>query len=229
MGGGFTTFGVPFNKIGTTDGLKLTDLQIENLTKASRTLGVNADQIWVWSGTVWQKYFFSTTDSKWIQVTGTRSPFVEDYKNGLPAGGALYFKSFKNAAVQKVVTGSGEVESDSSVEYPLNMGGAFTYVGNPYPTRLDINNTDQFEITNLTKASRTLGVNADQIWVWSGTVWVKYFFSTGATDQQFIQVTGSRSPFAEDYKDGLKPGEGLYIKTFKNAANQKSVIFKKNF
>ena len=220
--GKFTAVVVPFLNVTDSEaGLSLYDLTIANVTK--HNIAGNADQIWIWkNGISWDKYAINTS-SQWKQTTGSKSDFSVVYPNGLPEGTGLYLKTKGSTA--KTVTSSGAVDTENpEVSSSLFADGKFTFVGNPYPTALNIANSEQFEIENVTK--HNIAGNADQIWIWkNGISWDKYAINTSG---QWKQTTGSKSEFTTVYPDGLPAGSVLYIKT-KGSATNKEAVFKKTF
>ena len=99
-GGKFTTFMVPFNNVADEDaGVDLADLTIANYRTG--VAGPQADQVWLWTGTGWDKYFKNTT-GVWRQAAGTKT-FAQNYPNGLDVGAGVYFKSFANDSAEKKV------------------------------------------------------------------------------------------------------------------------------
>ena len=219
-GGKFTTFMVPFNNVADEDaGVDLADLTIANYRTG--VAGPQADQVWLWTGTGWDKYFKNTT-GVWRQAAGTKT-FAQNYPDGLAQGSAIYFKSFANDSSEKSVTTAGAVEMDDEVEVPLATSGRFAFVGNPYPVAWNLADSTQFEITNY--RTGVAGPQADQIWVWTGTGWDKYFKNTTGV---WRQAAGTKT-FAQNYPNGLDVGAGVYFKSFANDSAEKKVVFSKPF
>ena len=235
--GQFTTVTIPFLKISESNkGFSLNDLGLTNLKFGnSKDL---ADNIWIWSGIGWQVFYYRRYGSspnftyKWMLHGGTASDdFDHVYEDGLPEGASLYVKA--NDANEKTLTGSGEVESKPQVGFPLVDNAQFAFVGNPYPTRLDITNSEQFEFANVSFGnSKDL---SDNIWIWSGIGWQVFYYrrygsSPNYTYKWMLHGGTASDDFSRVYEDGLPVGSALYIKTKRNSTlTTKEAVFKKNF
>ena len=211
---------VPFNNVSNEDlGTKLSELTIGNYR--SKATGAASDQAWVWTGTGWDK-FFRNTSSVWRRVTVNQT-FDSVYPDGLSQGAAIYFKAHTQETAEKSVTVSGGVELDDETEIALATGGRFAFVGNPYPTAWKLSNAKQFEITNY--RSKATGAASDQVWIWTGTGWDKFFRNTSGV---WRRVTVNQT-FDSIYPDGLKVGDGVYFKSHAQETADKTIVFKKTF
>lgn len=195
---------VQFKDVGTAAGERT--VNIKDLLKVSpaygrsATQGLNAaaDQIHVWTGTSWRKYWYNTTIASW-SLEGEQGETQHTLKNG---DTFFFLRSSRGVGT---VTLSGEVNvSLPQAEYDLTAR-AYHFVGYPWPVDFAV---DDFKncISPIYGRTTAQGLNAaaDQIHVWTGTSWEKYYYNT--------TVSG----FVKDGESEITPkkipaGEGVFL------------------
>ena len=214
-GGKFNMSGVVFNSVGG-GALDLNDMTFPGVTGSDYQ--ETSDQIQVWdpptSGYTIYYYYYDASapeDNGWY---GTL-----DEETTLPAGTAFWYKA--KAGNGKQMTQSGAVESDADVTFNLT-GGKFNMAINPYPTAVDLNDSNTVEFAGVTGSDYQ--ETSDQIQVWdtatSGyTIYYYYYDASTPEDNGWYGTL--------DEEAVLPAGTAFWYKA--KAGSGKSITFKKTW
>ncbi len=214
---------VPFVHVNNDGkGLQLNqDISVENLTGGDNSEA--ADRIWIWNPnrSAYDRFYYYDDGEYLGWVDDDSAEFIEDlpdWKNGIPQGTALFFKSKGTA---KTLTGSGAIETQSEVELPL-ADNNFTMIANPYPVATQLNG-NKFKVSNLTGGDNSEA--ADRIWIWNPnrSAYDRFYYYD---DGEYLGwVDDDSAEFIEDlpvWANGIPVGQGMY---FKAKGTGKSVVF----
>ena len=213
--GKFNMSGIVFNSVGGGD-VDLNDMTFPGVTGADNV--DDSDTILVWdpatSGyTTYWYYYEDGADEEDIAWYG-----YLDEPTTLAAGTAFWYKA--KAGSGKAITQSGAVESDADVSFNLT-GGKFNMAINPYPTAIDLNDSDTVVFSAVTGADNV--DDSDTILVWnpstSGYTTYWYYYEDGA-DEADIAWYGYL-----DEPTSLPAGTAFWYKA--KAGTGKAITFKK--
>lgn len=165
--GTFYALGTQFEKVqDPTAVFAISNLVVTINPKTGITLNNNVDQIHVWTGSSWAKYYHYTgvgyvKDGETTETTDT-----------LTFGTGFFFRKGNDLTKNGSSSFSGQVSQSNQVTRTLTKG-TFVFMTNPWPSPLGI---AQFKnsITNP-KTGVTLNNNVDQVHLWTGSSWTKYF------------------------------------------------------
>ena len=168
--------------------------------------------MWVWSGSSWKKYFYSS--GRGSKVTGW---CAEDNVNEItPAtvknGDGFFFRRASSADGN--ITISGAIKATSSDPVALAKDNLHL-ICNPWPVEIAIKDVES--MIDVPKGAAKLGDNADQIWKWdtAGKKWVRYFYSSGRGSK----VTGwcAEDNVVEITTDKIGVGQGFFFRRASSA------------
>ncbi len=157
-----------------------------------------ADQIWLWNGAGWDKFYYDQsappefTGPGWVNID-TNTAVDPDTLNIVYADSLALFSVSGNDIVF-----AGEVKLDPT-EISLNTG--FNFVGSVVPTGATL--ASAFGADNsagLTSGSFS-SAGADQLWIFNGTGWDKYYYDLSAppefTQPAWVNIESNTSVDAE--------------------------------
>lgn len=136
-----------------------------------------ADQIWLWNGTGWSKYYYdnfappSFSTPAWVNAD-TATPVDPATVN------LVYADSFAIVSASgNDVTVTGEVKTTQT---EVTLASGFNFVGSVAPAGATLSTT--FGATNSAGLAAGGGgsAGADQIWLWNGAGWDKYYYDNFA-------------------------------------------------
>ena len=204
---------VPFEAVDGK-GFDLNDLNFPK--KTGSWYSSTSDQIKLWdvaTATYDTWYYYADEeypeDNEWLSVVGDKS-FSKVYPNGLPAGTVFWYMS-RMKADGGSMTSSGAVNGDPT--YPVEIvRGKYNFVSDPYPVRLDLNDTDQVSFAGQIGA--WYSSTADQIKLWDVATatydtWYYYADEEYPEDNEWLSVVGDKS-FDKVYPNGLEVGQGFW-------------------
>ena len=90
-------YGVQFTEVSGITELAIKDLLTVDKPKGAAKIGDNADQMWVWSGSSWKKYFYSS--GRGSKVTGwcAEDNVVEITPDKIGVGQGFFFRRASSA------------------------------------------------------------------------------------------------------------------------------------
>lgn len=136
-----------------------------------------ADQIWLWNGAGWNKYYYdsfappSFTTPGWVSINANAA--VDPATVNL-----VYADSFAVVSTSGTdITVTGEVKTTQT---EVTVATGFNFVGSVAPAGGNLATT--FGATNSAGLAAGGGgsAGADQIWIWNGTGWDKYYYDSFA-------------------------------------------------
>ena len=193
----FTALGIQFTDVAATD----TTIAIKDLLKADipygrSTLDVAADQIHVWTGMAWNKYFYSSTLSTWVK-DGESKATNDTVKNG----DTVFFR--RSARGNGTITLAGGVNVLSASLSCALTRSTFHFVCYPWPVDFAI---DDFKnCVDVPFGRPSLDAAADQVHVWTGMSWDKYYYNS---DLNGFVKDGED----EITKDKVPAGQGVFFR-----------------
>ena len=147
--------------------VRIVDLVTITNPRAAANISVLSDQIHVWTGAAWKKYFNKTgVGYVWADAEDKTVPTTDT----VSVGDGVFFRR-GNAANGELTIAGGLYEGDT-VTYNLPKA-AFTFIANPWPMQMDV--AELGALITTPKAAANISVLSDQIHVWTGSAWKKYF------------------------------------------------------
>ena len=170
--GQFVALAVQFDGL-SNPGIAIGDLISVGSPAGANTLGISADQIWLWNSTTanWIKYFHRIqrgTDYGWCAEGATTAT-----ADTVSSGTTVFF--YRGGSTTTTLTLSGAVKPAAGVSTATVAKGQFVFMAYPWPVALSVNSFSTYQTAPA--GGNTLGTGADQIWLWDSTAanWVKYF------------------------------------------------------
>ena len=165
----YTALGVQFIGVGSEDRtVAIKDLLKVDVPYGRPSIANTADQIHFWTGGSWKKYFYSSTLNTWTDDGVTET--TDTVQNG----DTVFF--LRSSRGNGNITLSGGVNQlTSQVAYSLTKS-VYHFVAYPWPVPFKI---DDFKNCIDTPYGRPhLANTADQVHVWTGGSWDKYWYSS---------------------------------------------------
>ncbi|WP_411845766.1 hypothetical protein AAFN60_19350 [Roseibacillus persicicus] len=149
---------------------------------------VGADQVWLWNGSAFDKYYF---DSSFLNPDFSTSETWVDAGTSLAVDGSSIDLVYADGIVLISAAGtdftvSGDLKS-TSTELALQSGFNFVSSVAPVGANLNVVFGDSSANVSLAQGGGS-SVGADQVWVWNGSAFDKYYF-----DQSFLNPDFSTS------------------------------------
>ena len=213
--GNFNMGGIMFSKV-TGDAIDLnSDVTVANVTGGLDETESDTILVWNPSTSAYTTFYYNDDpeapeDTGWWDVN-----FVVDPELGI---GTAFWLRAKNAA-NKSITVSGAVESDDDFSVLLT-GGNFNMVINPYPTAIDLNDTDTVEIANVTGGLDETESDTILVWNPSTSAYTTFYYNddpeapedTGWWDVNFVVDPELSAGTAFWYRAKAGTGKGLTFK-----------------
>lgn len=137
-----------------------------------------ADNVLIWNGTAWQRFFFDSVDNRWEQ-------------KGIPVN-ANNFVIRPDAGIMFVRRSSEGLELElmgrvpiSNLKYVVRNGGT-TFVANGFPAEQTLQQHAFQNMAGWISKPASEVAAADKLHVWNGTGWQKFFFDS--VDNRWEQV-----------------------------------------
>ena len=221
---GYTTVEVAKNKYHAL-GIQLTDvsasdftISIQDLVKGSNpkgwsSLNARADQIHVWNGMAWTKYFYHNTLLKFVK-SGETEASTDTLKNG----DTVFFLRSSMGAVGDTITLSGGVNLSTTPASVAVAKNKYVFMSYPWPVEFAI--ADFKNVSSNPKGWTSLNARADQVHRWTGMAWEKYYYNSTAGGY----VKNGES---EITTDKLEVGEGVFFLRSSMGATGDTITFTK--
>ena len=179
-----------------------TEIAIQDLLTCSNPQGGSGtvgtvDQIHLWTGMAWSKYFYSKTLSKWVKENETEAT-LDTVKNG----DTFFFLRSSKGKTGDTVTLNGEVNPIEPTEGVVVTKSKFHFIAYPWPVEFPVNGFYAAS-SNPQGGSGTVGT-VDQVHRWTGMEWSKYYLNK--TLDGYVKDGES-----EITKDKLAVGEGVFF------------------
>lgn len=192
----FVALGVQFKDVASTDGtIPVKDLLKVNTPYGRTAIGGLADQIHVWTGMAWQKYYYNSTITNWAKE-GTTTLTDDVVKHG----DTVFF--IRSSRGDGVVTLAGELAPlTAKMQYSLTKS-KYHFVAYPWPVSFKIK--DFLGCIDKPYGRTAIGGLADQVHVWTGMNWAKYYYNTTAGG--FVKE--GETTITED---AIEAGQGVFF------------------
>ena len=168
--------------------------------RTGNAMNNNVDQIHVWTGNAWRKYYNKTGVGYVLNGAADTSKATSDT---VSVGDCVFFRkgNHKDGGEAKIC---GAIYSGDTVEYSLPKN-AFTFVAYPWP--VDFSIAKFAEIISNPRAGAAMNNNVDQIHVWTGNAWRKYYNKNGVG-----YVENGAADTSKATEDSIEPGVGVFIR-----------------
>ena len=163
--------GLQFKDVGAaTKEIPVKSLLTVDVPKTGTGANALTDQIHVWTGTNWKKYY-NRKNVGWVAVDQT--DLSVETTDTVKVGDGVFFKRPGSAAANLTLAGEVVVNDASS---SIEVGkGKMVFIAYPWPTDLSI--ATFHENVDVPKSGTGANALTDQVHVWTGTNWKKYFHS----------------------------------------------------
>ena len=168
--------------------------------RTGNAIGNNVDQIHVWTGSAWKKYYHRTGVG---YVADGAEDLTVPTSDTVSVGDGVFFRK-GNFNKDGVATICGAVFMGDSVTYALTRN-AFTFVSYPWPIEFSI--SDFAELITNPRTGNAIGNNVDQIHVWTGSAWKKYYNRTGVG-----YVEDGAADLTVPTSDKINPGVCVFVR-----------------
>ena len=196
----FHAFAVQFKDVGRADAeISVQDLLTCDDPQPGTRVINTADQIHLWNGSAWVKYYLSSafTPNKWVK-DGESDPTTDTVKNG----DTFFFRRSSKKIAN--VTLNGEVNPVVPTEEGINLAkNGFYFVCYPWPIEFPV--TSFKDATSDPQGGTRVINTADQVHRWTGNAWSKYYLDSnlgGYVKDGETAVT----------TDKLRVGEGVFFR-----------------
>ena len=184
-----TAIGVQFENVANPEaGIPIKSVVKIAAPSSSASCDGNADQIWVYTGATWIKYFYykaSRSLSYWCQDGDATHTELTDDKV-LKAGQTFFFVRANTTATTITLAG-GVVPLTEIKAYPVAKM-ATTAMAWPWPDAMKINKFHTY--VGAPSSSANCDGNADQVWVYTGATWIKYYYYKASRSLSYWCVDG---------------------------------------
>ena len=198
---------------------------------ASTSKSDAGDNIWVYNGASWTKYYAykgkGMTSGRWCVVGDTTYAEIPDTLT-LKAGQSFFFVRPSTATSNVDITLSGGVKAlNTPLEYSIAPGAtvAMTF---PWPVAMKVKEFGKYMVAADRKygASTSKSDAGDNIWVYNGASWTKYYAykGKGMTDGRWCVVGDTTY---EEIGDNIviNPGQGFYFVRPSTATANTTITF----
>jgi len=192
----FYAIGNQFQKVqDPTAVYAISNLVVTVNPKTGTSLNNNVDQIHVWGGSSWVKYY------NYTGVGYVKDGQITETTDTLPPGAGYFFRKGNDLTKNGSATFSGQVSQSNQVVRTITKA-TFVFMTNPWPSTLSIA-AFTTALTNP-KTGTTLNNNVDQVHLWTGSSWTKYYNYTGVGYVKDGQIT--------ETTDMIPVGAGFFIR-----------------
>ena len=192
---------VQFENIGETAALPIASLVTVGTPKGGKSIGVGADQIWLWdsANANWIKYFYRSTNQAWCK-SGEQAATADTVKNG----DTVFFYRGNGGAETTLTLSGGVSPITGKPEYAGLTAGKYYMMAYPWPTAMTIANFKTYQ--GAPKGGKSIGVGCDQIWRWNteNNDWDKYFYRS-------TNAAWCKSGTQVETGDSIPAGEGFFF------------------
>ena len=194
----FYALAIQFEDVAANDGT----VAIVNLLTCSNPQGrpslhAWADQIHVWTGMAWQKYFYNSDIKTWSK-DGASDATTDSVK----AGDTVFFVRSSRGAAGDTITLSGGVHLATAPMSIDVVKSKYYFVSYPWPVAFGVASFKECLSNPIGRPS--LHAWADQVHRWTGMAWSKYYYNS---DLKGFVKDGESSITT----DKLEPGEGCFF------------------
>lgn len=172
---GYYAIAIQFEDVGsgTPREIAIKDLLTCNAPKGRGDLHDWADQIHVWTGGSWQKFFYHTS-GVWYEENG-----IEETQKTVKSGDTVFFRrSDRGNKSGDTITISGAISLTTPQVVTSLANSTYYFVSYPWPVKFAI--ADFKNCVNDNKGRTSLHDWADQVHRWNGAGWTKYFYNSTA-------------------------------------------------
>ena len=220
-----TAIGVQFENVADAEaGIPIKSVVKIAAPSSSAYCDGNADQIWVFTGSDWIKYYYykaSRSLSYWC-VNGDDSHTELTDDKVLKAGQTFFFVRANTSATTITLAG-GVVPLANTKAYPVAKAST-TAMTWPWPDAMKINKFHTY--VAAPSSSAFCDGNADQVWVFTGSDWIKYYYYKASRSLNYWCVNGDDS-HTELTDDKVIPcGSGFFFVRANTSAT--TVSFKRD-
>ena len=192
----FIALGVQFTDVnGTTTSIAIKDLLKVDTPYGMTALNGAADQIHVWTGMAWDKYFYHMNLKTWV-----KSGESTETTDSVNLGDTVFF--LRSMRGNGNITLSGGVYVSNTPSTCSLTKSKFHFLTYPWPVEIKID--DIKNCIDVPYGMTSLNGAADQIHVWTGMAWDKYFYHSNL--KGFVK-SGENAITT----DVIEPGEGFFF------------------
>ena len=166
-----TALGLQFKDVGALNKeVPIKSLLTVDVPKPGTGANNLTDQIHVWTGSNWKKYY-NQRNVGWVSVD--QEDKTVETTDTVKVGDGIFFKRPGSAAANLTVSGEVIVQ-DATI--PVEVAkSSMTFLAYPWPTELEISTF--YNCVSVPKSGTGANNLTDQIHVWTGSNWKKYFHS----------------------------------------------------
>ena len=188
---------IQLEDVATGNGeIAIKDLLTCNNPKSRSSLHPRADQIHVWNGMGWTKYYYHTSNT-WCAENTT-----EETSKTVKSGDTVFFLRSTMGADGDTITLSGGVSLSKGQVVTATSPAKYFFVSYPWPTSFAIADFKNC-IANI-KGRTSLHPRADQVHRWNGMGWTKFYYHS--TYEGFVKDGEDKVT-----EEVLDPGEGVFF------------------
>ncbi len=199
--GKYVALAIQFEGIGEVTTLPISSLVTVGAPKGAKSIGVSADQIWLWDSASadWIKYYYRSSNASWCK-SGTSTATTDTVKNG----DTVFFYRGTGGTDTTLTLSGGVSEFTANPVYSGLTAGKYYMMAYPWPVAMSIANFKSYQ--GAPKGAKSIGVSADQIWRWDTTNndWIKYFYRSSNTSWC---ASGTQA----ETEDTIPAGEGFFF------------------
>ena len=192
-----TTFTVPVKDLVTVD-----------VPKQGTAANGLTDQIHVWTGMAWKKYY-NRKNVGWVSTD--QADLTQETADTVSVGDGVFFKRASSAAAN--ITTSGEVSVVDATKSVSVAKSEMKFLAYPWPTDFAIADFASSDVVSAPKSGTGANGLTDQVHVWTGMAWKKYYNAKNvgfvATDQADKSVPTT---------DTISVGQCVFFKRASSAA-----------
>ena len=205
---------VQFRDVAASDGtVAVKDLFTSSNPKGWTSLNPRADQIHLWTGMAWQKYYFNSTLTAWVK-DGESEETTDTVSNG----DTFFFLRSMQGVNGDTITLSGSVTTVEPSSEVVVTKNKYHFIAYPWPVEFAV--ADFMKASSNPKGGTSLNPRADQVHRWTGMAWEKYYYNTtvgGYVKEGESEVTTAK----------LGVGEGVFFLRSMQGATGDKITFVK--
>lgn len=192
----YIALGIQFTGVNADSrAIAIKDLLTVDTPWGRPTIGGMADQIHIWTGMAWKKYFYNSNINSWSE-SGQSTETTDTVQNG----DTVFF--LRSSRGNGTITLSGGVNQlNAEVAYTLTKS-KYHFVCYPWPVSFAVKDFKNCVDTPFGRPS--LGGMADQVHRWTGMAWKKYYYNS---DLSAWVENGDN----KETEDVIDPGEGVFF------------------
>ena len=191
----YVALGIQFTGVNAANRtIAIKDLLTVDTPWGRPTIANTADQIHLWTGMAWKKYFYNSNINSWSE-SGQTTETIDTVQNG----DTVFF--LRSSRGNGTLTLSGGVNQlNAEVAYSLTKS-KYHFVCYLWPVPFAVK--DFKDCIDTPWGRPTIANTADQIHRWTGMAWKKYFYSS--------TLEGFTEDGANITEDTIDPGEGVFF------------------